>query len=214
MSRRPFHLSTGQLLVVLFLLMLLHPFISYVWVVTAIVSLVVVATMFGLTTIRWERVAVIVGAVLFSVAGWLLGTDWNHNAVVVVSNGIGILFFGGVLLILLRSVFKTNRVDHNALFGAASIYLIFSVMASRAFVIIETLRPGAFVSVASADLTWIDFQYFSLVTLTTLGYGDIQPVDPLARAVTMFVAVSGVFYMAFLVARLVAMHNMEGGSDS
>lgn len=198
----------------LFLLMLLHPFIKQVWLVTAVVSIVLTATVFGLTKVAWERVAMVAGAVLFTVSGWLLGTDWNHEFVVVTSNGIGIVFFGGALLVLLRAVFKTSKVDHNALFGAASIYLIFSVMASRAFVIVETLRPGAFVTVSGTSLTWIDFQYFSLVTLTTIGYGDIQPVDPVARAVTMFVAVCGVFYMAFLVARLVAMHNKESQGDS
>lgn len=200
--------TMGRLLLVLFLLMILHPFIRQVALMTTLVSVVLTATVFSVTTHRRDRIVVGTLGALYIVAGFKMGLGDHATTTVVAANGIGILFFGGALWFLLRAVFRTDIVDHNALFGAASIYLLFSVLAARAFLIVEILRPGAFVATGTDPvLTWLDFQYFSLVTLTTLGFGDIQPVHPVARSLTVFVAVCGVFYMAFLVARLVAVHS-------
>lgn len=212
MSHKRTALPLGRLLLVLFVLMIAHPFVSSVWVLTTLVAVVLTVTVFSATHGRLERASVLVLGAGYIVTGIMLARPDHGSTVSVLSNAVGILFFGLAISVLLRAVFRTTRVDHNALFGAASIYLLFSVLAARAFVIIQTLIPGAFVpSDGSTALTWVDFQYFSLVTLTTVGFGDIQPVHPVARAVTVFVAVCGVFYMAFLVARLVAMHIMDRG---
>ena len=62
---------------------------------------------------------------------------------------------------------------------------------------------------ARADLAWADVVFFSFMTLTTVGYGDITPVSPEARLVALFEAVAGVFFLAFLVARLVALYRAD-----
>jgi voltage-gated potassium channel Kch len=65
-----------------------------------------------------------------------------------------------------------------------------------------------------ADLAWADVLFFSFMTLTTVGYGDIIPVSPEARLVALFEAVAGVFFLAFLVARLVALYRMDEPAGS
>ena len=57
------------------------------------------------------------------------------------------------------------------------------------------------------------FMYYSLVTLTTLGYGDITPVTPLARNLAAFEAAMGQLYIAILVARLVGLHIVHSGQE-
>jgi hypothetical protein len=60
-----------------------------------------------------------------------------------------------------------------------------------------------------ADLAWADVVFLSFMTLTTVGYGDITLVSPKARLVAPFDAVAGVFFLAFLVARLVALYRAD-----
>jgi hypothetical protein len=78
-----------------------------------------------------------------------------------------------------------------------------------AYALIDFLIPGAF-QMPAADLLSREakseaFRYFSLVTLTTLGYGDITAVHPVARSVVMMEALLGQLYPAILIARLVTL---------
>ena len=91
------------------------------------------------------------------------------------------------------------------------------------FSLLEVLQPGSFnlpeLSAEPLDLAAMEvrrlsvFMYYSLVTLTTLGYGDITPVTPLARNLAAFEAVIGQLYIAILVARLVGLHIVHAGQD-
>ena len=91
------------------------------------------------------------------------------------------------------------------------------------FSLLEVLQPGSFnlpeLSAEPLDLAAMEvrrlsvFMYYSLVTLTTLGYGDITPVTPLARNLAAFEAVMGQLYIAILVARLVGLHIVHAGQD-
>jgi voltage-gated potassium channel Kch len=65
--------------------------------------------------------------------------------------------------------------------------------------------PGAFAAASGALLEHAHYQYFSIVTLTTLGYGDITPVHPFARSLAMLEALTGQLFPAILIARLVSM---------
>ncbi len=75
------------------------------------------------------------------------------------------------------------------------------------YVLLDGLNPQAF-EVVSANLEtgWTDFLYFSFATLTTLGYGDISPDAPFVRIWAVMEAVTGVLYIAILVARLVSLY--------
>lgn len=70
-----------------------------------------------------------------------------------------------------------------------------------------TLDPGAFGSISDDPIErWNDLVYFSMTTLTTLGYGDIQPQNAFARLWSTMEASTGVLYLAILVARLIAIY--------
>ena len=63
---------------------------------------------------------------------------------------------------------------------------------------------------------WFDCMFYSFVTLTSLGYGDMVPISPQARSISILEAVGGIMYVAVLVARLVglyATHRVEAQSD-
>jgi len=77
------------------------------------------------------------------------------------------------------------------------------------FASIEVLEPGSFVAGAERLESWGDLAYYSLVTITTLGYGDIRPVSSLARSFASLEAVSGLFYMSVIVARFVGLYSLS-----
>ena len=100
-----------------------------------------------------------------------------------------------------------TRVSANTLYAAICAYFLIALVFAVAYGLIERMRPGSFAAV-SANLTLgpdSDFLYFSLVTIATLGYGDIAPVAGLARVLASLEAVVGQFFVAALVARLVGL---------
>jgi len=121
------------------------------------------------------------------------------------------LFFGLVAVRILRSVLKEKRVTTGVISAALCVYLLFGFVWGMFYTFLAWVQPAAF-SIGSADST--DFVYFSFVTLSTVGYGDILPVTPFARSVAYVEAVSGQFYMAVLISRLVALHVTHESSVS
>lgn len=105
-----------------------------------------------------------------------------------------------------QQVFTSNRVDANLIFGAVCIYLLLGVIWSLLYVFANLLIPGSFSGEIAGSVfeQLLDFLYFSFVTLTSLGYGDITPVSTTARALATIEVMFGQFYMTILVAGLVA----------
>jgi hypothetical protein len=117
------------------------------------------------------------------------------------------LFFGYVIFSLLKFVFKAGEVTRNVLFAAVSVYLLIGVFWSLLFSILEILEPGSFKGVSVSDSGGPqDLVYFSYVTLTTLGYGDITPETAKAGSLAATEAIVGQIYMTVLVAWLVGLY--------
>jgi hypothetical protein len=92
--------------------------------------------------------------------------------------------------------------DADALAGAAFGYLLLAVVWALLFRALEIWSPGSF-TLADDSYVYTELLYFSLVTITTLGYGDISPVAPFARIGAGVEATMGTLYIAILVARIV-----------
>ena len=105
----------------------------------------------------------------------------------------------------LRQVVLGTAVDVNRLVGAVCVFLMIGVIWALAYTLLDLISPGSFTGIsASHDVGWnSDWLYFSFVTLTTLGYGDMSPISPVARILASLQAVLGQFYIAVLVAALV-----------
>jgi hypothetical protein len=120
-----------------------------------------------------------------------------------------ILFLVFTLVSLLRAVLSDERVTHDTIYGALNVYLLMALGWSMAYLLLVNLQPHAFIAGAgrpTRTLGWFDCQYYSIVTLTTLGYGDIVPMTAQARSLSMMEAMSGTMYVAVLIARLVGLH--------
>jgi len=106
----------------------------------------------------------------------------------------------------LRKVAVGNDISLNRIVGAVCVYLLLGVMWSIAYSVLEYLQPGSFKGLTElASPAWNpDWIYFSFVTITTLGYGDITPLTQTARSLSFAEAIVGQFYIAVLVAGLVS----------
>ena len=109
-----------------------------------------------------------------------------------------------------RSVFASGDISAHRIRGAVALYLLIALAFAAGFRLIDVASsvPALLSNTEGAPLGTGDFPsylYFSLVTITTLGYGDITPQAELARSLATLEAVAGQFYIAVLVARLVAL---------
>jgi len=114
-------------------------------------------------------------------------------------------FFIWTTYLAARQVLFTGMIDGNKIIGSICIYLLLGLIWTTLYLLVLEVSPDAFNGLAHAS--WYQnfpvVTYYSFVTLTTLGYGDISPLAPLARFLVFMEAVVGVFYMAILVASLI-----------
>jgi hypothetical protein len=129
------------------------------------------------------------------------------DLLVLATMAILVTFCAMSLWIALRQVLLTDDIDWNRLVGAICAYLLLGFMFGLIHILIAWLLPGSYTGIGSpeTDGEGVKYIYYSFVTLTTLGYGDITPVRPLAGAVAYIEAVFGVFYIAILVGTLIGL---------
>ena len=126
----------------------------------------------------------------------------------------GLAFFAYITAIILAWLFRQRRVTVEIILAGICVYFILGIMWSTAYYVMEIALPGSFdfpVHLQPAEST---FTYYSFVTLTTLGYGDITPVTALARNLSVLEAVIGQLYIAVLIAGLVGMYIADSKKDS
>jgi hypothetical protein len=124
------------------------------------------------------------------------------------------LFFPTLIVMILREVLRRPRIDLDAVFGACCAYLLLGMAFASAYALIESTMPGSFDFPAEPAAVTERFGesdhesrlvYFSLITMTTVGYGDITPVSPPAEILSAIEGLIAQLYVAILVARMVGM---------
>jgi len=128
-----------------------------------------------------------------------------------------VLFYGWATWLAAKQVLFTGPIDGNKIVGAICIYLLIGLIWALLYLFLAQTIPGAFNGLEQAVWydNFADVAYYSFVTLTTLGYGDISPVTPMARFLVYMEAILGVFYMAILVASLIGVRitALHSGKD-
>jgi hypothetical protein len=119
-----------------------------------------------------------------------------------------VVFFAYIQVFLLRYFLATRTVTADMIFAAMCAYIIVGLAWMFIYACIELRVPGSFVvaQTGASPSDMIQFNYFSFVTLTTLGYGDVTPVSDFARSWAMVEAILGQFYLAVVLARIVGLH--------
>lgn len=126
---------------------------------------------------------------------------------------LGILTVGLVVYNFIRFLLRAHRVDSNVLCTGIAAFLLMAVLWSFIYQVVDLQTPGSFTCTVGGqpqrDMRGMFAIYFSLVTLCTVGFGDIAPVTDTARMCAMLEGATGVFYVAVLISRLVSLYTAE-----
>lgn len=116
-----------------------------------------------------------------------------------------ILFYSFVAYRLMSMILKTDSVTIGVLYASVNVYLLMGIIGAYLFMLIENATPGSLNNLSIEHLSNPSkFFYFSFITLSTLGYGDITPAIPSSQSVAMLLSTSGPLYLTILVALLVS----------
>jgi len=154
-------------------------------------------------TIKWSIYVVIAVFIVFTVLGKL----FPHHFYVYFILLTLLLFFIGVFVSAFRQVLFVGDIDGNKLIGSLSLYLLLGLIWAMIYLIILSMDPQAFSGIEAGNWQQIFSRvaYYSFVTLTTLGYGDILPTNHIAEFFVSMEAIFGVFYMAIIVSSLISL---------
>ena len=194
------------MLIALFGLMLLQPLISYFvdiqFLSNLFLSLIFLSGIFAISIKKHHPIIATLISLPFLILMWLsefVDIGGYEN----IKSFFGMLFLLYMIILLLNHIFRQDEVTKEVIFGALVVYLLMGLMWSFGYDLVDSLIPGSFIYPENFSKLNNSFSYFSFVTLTTLGYGDITPVSPPAEAMAITQAITGQIYLTVLVAQLV-----------
>jgi hypothetical protein len=196
-----------MVLVALMLLFVIYPvtegFIGVGFVLDILLSAVLLSGIYAVG----EKGKALLVALLTGVPAFL--AHWIHfvfkwPALYFIDVSFSTVFFAFATFTIVGHLFKHKRVTSDLIRGAICGYFLVGLMWASFFALIEALHPGSFTCGETTSLDMQDLIYFSFVTLTTTGYGDIAPATGQARALSILEAVMGQMYVAVNIATLVA----------
>lgn len=119
-----------------------------------------------------------------------------------------VLFHLYAIVCVYQDLANTRQITADEVRGAICLYIFIGATWSAVYYLLEMLAPGSFhvTTYGQIDqhITWYDLLYFSFTTLSSVGYGDITAVAPVARALAIFESIAGIFYVAVIVAKMVS----------
>jgi len=126
-----------------------------------------------------------------------------------------IAFIGYMLVMVLIYVIHGQRVTRDKIFGAISVYFLIAFLWALLYRLLFILDPSSFTGTKplAAGTVHVEFVYYSFGVISTLGFSDIQAVSDFARAFSILETITGNFYIAVLISRLVSMYGSDARSD-
>jgi hypothetical protein len=157
------------------------------------------------TDVTWTKtVYVVIG---FFILLTLLSKFFPQGIFVYFILIILLVFFIGSFAIAFKQVLFVGEIDSNKMVGSVTLYILLGLIWATIYLLILVTDPQAFsgIDTGSWQETYSRVAYYSFVTLTTLGYGDILPTNHIAEFFVYMEAIVGVFYMAIIVSSLVSL---------
>jgi voltage-gated potassium channel len=214
------HFSAVGLLIALALLFFFFPFVEEVkggdLIVSILLSLVLLSAVLAVASSRRTLIVALLLAIPAVAGRWI-----NHFQPLVpppifLIAGLGLVAF--VVVNLLRFVLGAPSVNVEVLCASISAYLMLGLMWTIAYWLVAWVTPTAFAfnttTGTKESIEGFNAFYFSFITLSTVGYGDITPVSRVARMLAATEAMTGLLYVAVLIARLVALYSTANSHDS
>ena len=212
--------SAVQLLIALGLFFIWAPFVEEIkggdLIVSLLLSLVLVAGVLAVADRKYVLVVAVVLALPAIAGRWI-----NHFRPDLVPPSFflsaAVVLTAFVVMNLLRFVLRASSVNTEVLCASISAYLLLGLMWTMAYWLVDQLTPGGAFSfntnAGTRSMNGFTGFYFSFITLSTVGYGDITPVSRIARWLAAMEAMTGLLYVAVLIARLVSLYSAPGSTE-
>lgn len=171
-------------------------------------SIVLLAALYLVAYNRKELIVGLLLAIPSILTNWWAGVV-DHHFAITAHFCLSILYLGYISYHIFRYLFATRDVSVDMMYAAVCLYLILGMIWGMLYALLQLSNPDSFQlhpMHVTPQLILNELFYFSYVTLSTLGYGDVVPVTRLARQLSIIEAIIGQFYLAFVVARLVGLY--------
>jgi hypothetical protein len=213
-----------ELLVAIILLFVFTPFLEGMrhgnFIEVILVTFVLLSSVLAVGVRRRTMVLAAILAAPAVVGRWIchFRPDWFPHPLFL---ALAMVFITFAISRLLGFVLRAPRVDAEVLCASISAYLLIGLAWAFAYAFLGVITPDAFAFSTPPPHKMQGFNafYFSFVTLSTVGYGDITPLSSVARMLAVVEAMTGLLYVAVLIARLVSLYSAPlppsaGGADS
>jgi hypothetical protein len=212
--------STVELLLALALLFVSFPFVEEVKggdiIVSVLLSLVLLSAVLAVSHSKGVFLIALLLAAPAIIGRWIshFRPDLVPRPVFLTAALILIAF---VVANLLRFILRAPSVNIEVLCASISAYLMLGLMWTVSYWLVDQLTPGAFAfntDTGTHSMNGFNAFYFSFITLSTVGYGDITPISRIAKWLAATEAMTGLLYVAVLIARLVSLYSTPKSDDS
>ena len=189
--------------VAILLMMIVSPFIRYTGqighLLTAILAVMIPLTsLYALTADRNQTITIILLAAPLVILD-ALSVLLSNRVMMIAAYIFATALYLYIIVLLVKTLLSQRKITADLIYCAISTYFLIGIMWSCVYVVIESISPGAFSGVQDRS----DLLYFSFVTLTTVGFGDITPQSIIAKRVAVIEAAMGGIYLAVIIAMLV-----------
>ena len=199
------------------LVLLVYPFIRPFGLIghlfsTLFIAMIPLSSALALTGDRKQAIIILLIAAPFVI---LDGYNFflTDRILSVVAASFATILYLYIVFLLLRNLLSIRVVTADLIYCAVSIYLLIGIMWAGIYNIVEGISPGSF----SGTSETVDLIYFSFVTLTTVGFGDVVPLSAFGKRLAIFEAAMGSIYMAVIIAMIVGRYmvmQLEQDSES
>jgi hypothetical protein len=210
----PFRFSAVEMLIALVLLLVITPLIQDLpqgqGIEAILLSIFYLFAVLAVGTRKRTMIFSLLLAVPAVLAKWL--NHFRPDLIPAhVALAVGLIFLAFVIIHILRFVLRSRAVNSEVLCASIATYLSLGLLWALAYRLVAIVNPAAFaMNVAQpgqSSMSGFAAFYFSFVTLSTVGYGDITPVSSVARMLAVTESMTGTLYVAVLIARLVALYS-------
>ncbi len=194
------------------LVLLVNPFIRPLGLMghlfsSLFLSMIPLASAYALTKDKKKAIIILILAAPFVILDGL-NVYFTNRLLMVVAFSFGTTLYFYIVVLLVKNLLSIRVITADLICCAISIYFLIGIMWAGIYSVLEGISPGSF-----SETT--DLLYYSFVTLTTVGYGDVAPLTTLSKRLAVFEAAMGSIYMAVIIAMIVGRYmSMQVEQDS
>jgi hypothetical protein len=185
-----------------------------VYVLRTVITLLLLSAFYAVSHTRWVFRILLLLLVPLSIATWLV-EPLEFRTLSLFSTATTMLFFVITAVTVFVHVLTRQRVTADVIYGSVAAYLLVGMIAALGYQLLNNAYPGSVLEVVTdpesrgGHENFAQFVYFSLISLTSVGYGDMAPIGPAAKSIAIFQGIFGQLYLAILIAKLVGTYTAQ-----